>query len=116
MKTNIKQGISNSSFENRIEHFGSNKIYIKPLPNLLDFILEAISDKMIVILIISSLVEISTSLFNKFFKRENNIDYLDEISIIIDIVVFVMGSITNYKKEMKFHSLNDFENNQQNII
>ena len=111
MKTNIKQGISNSSFENRIEHFGSNKIYIKPLPNLLDFILEAISDKMIVILIISSLVEISISLFNKFFKGENNIDYLDGISIIIAIVVVVMvGSITNYKKEMKFHSLNDFEN------
>ena len=110
LKTNAKQGISNSSFENRIEHFGSNKIFIKPLPNFMDFVVEALTDKMIIILIISSLIEIGISLFNKFFKGENNIDYLDGISIIIAIVVVVMvGSITNYKKEMKFHSLNDFQ-------
>ena len=110
LKTDAKMGISKSSVENRIEHFGSNKIFIKPLPNFLDFVIEALSDKMIIILIISSLVEIGISLFNKFFKGDNNIDYLDGISIIIAIVVVVMvGSITNYKKEMKFHSLNDFE-------
>ena len=110
LKTDAKHGISKSSVENRIEHFGENKIFVKPLPNFLDFVIEALSDKMIIILIISSLIEIGISLFNKFFKGENNIDYLDGISIIVAIVVVVMvGSITNYKKEMKFHSLNDFE-------
>ena len=110
LKTDAKHGISTISLQNRLEHFGSNKIFIKPLPNFWDFVLEALSDKMIIILIISSLIEISISLFNRFFKGENNIDYLDGISIIIAIVVVVMvGSITNYKKEMKFHSLNDFE-------
>ena len=93
LKTDAKHGISTLSLENRLEHFGSNKIFIKSL-----------SDKMIIILIISSLVEISISLFNKFFKGENNIDYLDGISIIIAIVVVVIvGSITNYKKEMTFY-------------
>ena len=44
------------------------------------------------------------------FKGENNLDYLDGISIIIAVVVVVLvGSITNYQKEKKFHSLNDFE-------
>ena len=110
LKTDAKHGISTISLKNRLEHFGSNKIFIKPLPNFIDFVLEALSDKMIMILIISSLIEISISLFNRFFKGEDNIDYLDGISIIIAIVVVVMvGSITNYKKEMKFHSLNDFE-------
>ena len=110
LKTDAKHGISKSSVENRIEHFGENKIFTKPLPNFLDFVIEALSDKMIIILIISSLIEIGISLFNKFVKGENNIDYLDGISIIIAIVVVVMvGSITNYKKEMKFHSLNDFQ-------
>ena len=110
LKTDAKHGISTISLQNRLEHFGSNKIFIKPLPNFWDFVLEALSDKMIIILIISSLIEISISLFNRFFKGEDNIDYLDGISIIIAIVVVVMvGSITNYKKEMKFHSLNDFE-------
>ena len=110
LKTDAKHGISKSSVGNRIEHFGENKIFTKPLPNFIDFVIEALSDKMIIILIISSLIEIGISLFNKFVKGENNIDYLDGISIIIAIVVVVMvGSITNYKKEMKFHSLNDFQ-------
>ena len=58
LKTDAKHGISTISLQNRLEHFGSNKIFIKPLPNFWDFVLEALSDKMIIILIISSLIEI----------------------------------------------------------
>ena len=110
LDTDKKNGIS--SIENREEFFGSNKIFIKPLPNFWSFVQESISDKMIIILIISSLIEIGISLFNIFIKGEkNNMDWLDGISIIIAVIVVVMvGSITNYKKEMKFHNLNNFEN------
>jgi magnesium-transporting ATPase (P-type) len=110
LETDKKNGIS--SIENREEFFGSNKIFIKPLPNFWSFVQESISDKMIIILIISSLIEIGISLFNIFIKGEkNNMDWLDGISIIIAVIVVVMvGSITNYKKEMKFHNLNNFEN------
>ena len=110
LKTDAKQGISTLSLENRKSYFGSNRIYVKPPPNFADFCIEAISDKMIIILIISSIIEIGISLFNMAFKGENNLDYLDGISIIIAVVVVVLvGSITNYEKEKKFHSLNDFE-------
>ena len=53
LKTDAKHGISTLSLENRKSHFGSNKIYIKPPPKFADFCIEAISDKMIIILIIS---------------------------------------------------------------
>ena len=110
LKTDAKQGISTLSLEKRKSHFGLNRIYVKPPPNFADFCIEAISDKMIIILIISSIIEIGISLFNMIFKGENNLDYLDGISIIIAVVVVVLvGSITNYQKEKKFHSLNDFE-------
>ena len=110
LKTDAKQGISTLSLENRKSHFGSNKIYVKPPPNFADFCIEALSDKMIIILIISSIIEIGISLFNMIVKGEHNADYLDGISIIIAVVVVVLvGSITNYQKEKKFHSLNDFE-------
>ena len=110
LDTNQKTGIT--STENREEHFGSNKIFEKPLPSLLDFIKESLEDKMIIILIISSIIEIGISLFNILIKGErNNMDWLDGISIIIAVIVVVtVGSITNYKKEMKFHDLNDLEN------
>ena len=110
LDTDKKNGIS--SIEQREEFFGSNKIFIKPLPSFCSFVEEAISDKMIIILIISSIVEILISLFNIFVKGEyNNMDWLDGVSIIIAVIVVVMvGSITNYKKEIKFHKLNNFEN------
>jgi len=62
LDTDKKNGIS--STENREEYFGSNKIFIKPLPTFCSFVEEAISDKMIIILIISSLIEICISIFN----------------------------------------------------
>ena len=110
LDTDEKDGIS--SIESREEIFGSNKIFKKPLPDFYSFLKEALSDKMIIILIISSIVEIGISMFNIFIKNESNdMDWLDGISIIIAIIVVVMvGSITNYKKEMKFHDLNNFEN------
>lgn len=117
LKTDAKQGISTLSLENRKSHFGSNKIYVKPPPNFADFCIEALSDKMIIILIISSIIEIGISLFNMVVKGEHNADYLDGISIIIAVVVVVLvGSITNYQKEKKFHSLNDFEKKVLNIM
>jgi len=110
LKTDAKQGISTLSLEKRKSHFGSNRIYVKPPPNFADFCIEALSDKMIIILIISSIIEIGISLFNMFFKGENNADYLDGFSIITAVAVVVLvGSVTNYQKEKKFHSLNDFE-------
>ena len=96
----------------REEHFGSNKFFRKAPPNFCDFIIEALSDKMIIILIFCSIFEIGISLFYIFTgKDEGNTDWIDGASIIIAVIVVVsVGSITNYKKEMKFHNLNDIQN------
>ena len=100
------------SKEGRQEHFGSNKVFRKPPPTFFDFIKEAFSDKMIIILIFCSIFEIGISIYYITKGGEpDNKDYIDGISIIVAIIVVVsVGSITNYKKEMKFHDLNDIQN------
>ena len=108
--TDKNKGIS--SLAMREEHFGSNKVFRKPPPSFCDFIKEALSDKMIIILIICSIFEIGISLFYIFTGRDKeNTDYIDGASIIVAVIVVVsVGSVTNYKKEMKFHNLNDIQN------
>jgi calcium-translocating P-type ATPase len=67
---------------------------------------------MIIILICCSIFEIGISLFYIFGEGEkDNMDWVDGSSIVVAILVVVsVGSITNYKKEMKFHDLNDLQN------
>ena len=94
----------------REEHFGSNKVFQKPPPTFMDFIKEAIADKMIIILICCSIFEIGISIYYNA-SGEKNTDWIDGLSIIIAVyVVVLVGSVTNYKKEQKFHELNDIQN------
>ena len=99
------------SVNGREEYFGSNKIFRKPPPSFWDFVIEALSDKMIIILIFCSIFEIGISLFYIFHEgQKDNIDWIDGTSIIIAVLVVVsVGSITNYKKEMKFQDLNNIQ-------
>ena len=108
--TDKSKGIS--SLEGREAYFGSNKIFRKPPPSFWDFVIEALSDKMIIILIFCSIFEIGISLYYIFKgDQKDNIDWIDGTSIIIAVLVVVsVGSITNYKKEMKFQDLNNIQN------
>jgi len=110
--TDKTQGISSEA--NREEVFGSNKVFRKPPPNFWEFVVEALSDKMIIILICCSIFEIGISIFYIYGQKEtDNLDWVDGTSIIIAVFVVVsVGSVTNYKKEMKFHDLNDVQNEQ----
>ena len=118
LSTDKKKGIS--SISGREQYFGSNKIFRKPPPSFWDFVKEALSDKMIIILIVCSVFEIGVSLYYIFgADQKDNMDWVDGISIIIAVFVVVsVGSITNYKKEMKFQDLNDIQSGttKYNII
>ena len=108
--TDKTKGIS--SLVMREEHFGSNKVFRKSPPSFMEFIKEALSDKMIIILICCSIFEIGISFFYRLTgKDKSNTDWIDGTSIIIAVIIVVsVGSITNYQKEMKFHNLNDIQN------
>ena len=106
LKTDPKTGIS--STENRENDFGSNKVFIEPVPPFCSYVCEALEDLMVRILIAAAVVQI---ILGVTLGEDPTKDWIDGLSIIIAVlVVTLVGSITNYQKETKFHELNAVQN------
>ena len=106
LRTSSKKGIS--SLEDRINDFGSNKVFIEPVPPFCSYVWESLEDLMVRILIVAALVQI---ILGATLGEDPSKDWIDGLSIIFAIlVVTLVGSITNYQKENKFHELNDVQN------
>ena len=106
LNTNEIRGISNT--EGREEVYGSNKVFVEPVPPFCAYVWEALEDMMVRILIVCAIVQI---VLGATLSDEPSKDWIDGVSIIIAILVVVLvGSITNYQKETKFHELNEVQN------
>ena len=106
LKTDPKNGID--SIEHRENDFGSNRVFIEPVPPFCAYVCEALEDLMVRILIAAAIVQI---VLGSTLGEEPEKDWIDGLSIIIAIlVVTLVGSITNYQKETKFHELNTVQN------
>ena len=96
------------SKENREEYFGSNKVFVEPVPPFCYYVWEALGDMMVRILIVCAVVQI---VLGCTLSEDPSRDWVDGVSIIVAILVVVLvGSITNYQKETKFHELNEVQN------
>ena len=106
LKTHPQTGIT--SIENRENDFGSNRVFIEPVPPFCSYVCEALEDLMVRILIIAAIVQIVLGIL---LGEDPSKDWIDGLSIIIAVlVVTLVGSITNYQKETKFHELNTVQN------
>ena len=106
LKTSPKDGISSTI--NRINDFGSNKVFIEPVPPFCSYVWESLEDLMVRILIVAAVVQI---VLGATLGEDPSKDWIDGLSIIFAIlVVTLVGSITNYQKENKFHELNNIQN------
>ena len=106
LKTELRIGIR--SIDNRENDFGSNKVCIEPVPPFCSYVLEALEDLMIRILIAAAVIQI---ILGATLSEDPSKDWIDGFSIIIAVlVVTVVGSVTNYQKETKFHELNTIQN------
>ena len=105
LKTNTETGLSN--LEGREEFFGSNKVFVEPVPPFCSYVWEALKDLMVRILIVSAIVSI---ILGCTFSEDPSKDWIDGVSIVIAVLVVVLvGSITDYQKEQKFHELNEVQ-------
>ena len=92
----------------REQYFGSNKVFTEPVPPFCYYVWEALSDMMVRILIVCAVVQI---VLGCTLSDDPSKDWIDGVSIIVAILVVVLvGSITNYQKETKFHELNEVQN------
>ena len=105
LKTDPEKGIT--SFEGREEVFGSNKVFVEEVPHFCFYVWEALKDLMVRILIVAAVVQI---VLGVTFSEDPSKDWIDGASIVIAVLVVVLvGSITDYQKENKFHELNEVQ-------
>ena len=105
LKTNTEIGLT--SLEGREEAFGSNKVFVEPVPPFCSYVWEALKDLMVRILIVAAIVSI---VLGCTFSDDPSKDWIDGVSIVIAVLVVVLvGSITDYQKEQKFHELNEVQ-------
>ena len=91
----------------REETFGSNKVFVEPVPPFCHYVWEALKDLMVRILILAAIVSI---VLGCTFSEDPSKDWVDGVSIIIAVLIVVLvGSITDYQKEQKFHELNEVQ-------
>ena len=105
LKTDPENGLS--SLSGREEAFGSNKVFVEPVPHFCSYVWEALKDLMVRILIVAAIVSI---ILGCTFSDDPSKDWIDGVSIVIAVLVVVLvGSITDYQKETKFHELNEVQ-------
>ena len=95
-------------FDGREETFGSNKVFVEPVPPFCHYVWEALKDLMVRILILAAVVSI---VLGCTFSEDPSKDWVDGVSIVVAVLIVVLvGSITDYQKEQKFHELNEVQN------
>ena len=102
LKTNIEKGIK--SVDHREEIYGSNKDYSSPLPPFRLYLLEAIEDPMVQLLILCALISI---ILGCTLSDDTSKDWIDGLSMIIAVIIVVMvESITKYQEKKQLSEIN----------
>ena len=91
LKTDPEIGIQ--SLEGREDAFGSNKVFVEPVPPFCYYVWEALKDLMVRILILAAIVSI---VLGCTFSEDPSKDWVDGVSIVIAVLIVVLvGSITD---------------------
>ena len=106
LKTDLNNGISNSTLELRRQAFDNNLRYREPMPSFWFFVKDAFGDEILQILCLCAVIEISIGLSP--FTENPGYDAFDGIGIVFAIMVIVITTaVTNFNKEKKFKQLSD---------
>lgn len=115
LKTSVSDGLNQENtkeMEERVEIFGINKKIQPELPHFCEFVLDALKDTMLQILIVAAAIQIIIGVIPAIAEDPAK-DWIEGVSLIIAITMVVtVGSIVNYTKEKQFKELNDQKANK----
>ena len=99
--------------EVRIQEFDSNESPPDPEIKFCNYFMEAMSDKIIIILCICAVIELAIGLA---YGKHKELDWIEGFTIVVAVaVVTLVGSINNYNKEVEFQKIKKETRNERNI-
>jgi Ca2+-transporting ATPase len=90
--------------------FGTNRLPDRPIKSIFRLMLDALSDKILVLLSCAAVVSLALGLYQAFCQPHGgdrpSMEYLDGLTIMLAVViVVVVGSVNDYQKERQFARL-----------
>ncbi|KAI3654976.1 hypothetical protein MP228_000356 [Amoeboaphelidium protococcarum] len=110
LRTNLFSGLDkDGDYKDRTEFYGANRLPEQPPKTLLQLFLLALRDKTLIVLTVASLVSLAIGLYLEFRPSNDSEEphWVEGVAIIASvIVVALVQSINDYKKEAQFRQLN----------
>ncbi|KAG0684536.1 hypothetical protein C6P40_002681 [Pichia californica] len=128
LNTNLINGLPLNDLDksNRLIYYGKNKLPTKSRKSFLKLCINALNDKVLIILSISAIISLILGLYQLFFQPPDfddhgnklpKIQWIDGIAIILAIlIVIIVSSINDYNKENQFIKLNNKKDDRNLIV
>lgn len=101
MKTDLKNGIQTESIAEWEAYFGTNKKEKVEVPSLISFMLDALEDFMLRVLLVAGVVSIILEMISKSDHRSTA--WIEGFAIILAVVIVVtVTAVNDWKKELEF--------------
>lgn len=110
LQTNKENGIQNlSSIQNRKTEFGANVLPDPPTKSFFRLFLDALSDLMLIILMVSAVLSLVLVLV--FPPPGEDLGWIDSVSILVAVlIVSLVQAITNWRQQKAFTNINRMKN------
>ncbi|KAJ3346499.1 Calcium-transporting ATPase 10, plasma membrane-type [Kappamyces sp. JEL0680] len=92
------------------ELFGTNELPEAESTSFLGFVLLALGDKTLIVLMVAAAFEIAIGIYKAFFNEEKDtLGLIDGAAILVAVIIVVlMGAISDYRKQAQFRALSDY--------
>ena len=109
LKTDSEKGICDlSTLDKRKEELGKNVLPDPPTKSFLRLFLEALSDLMLIILMVSAVISLILVLV---FPGDDELGWIDSVSILVAVlIVSLVQAITNWRQQRAFTNINRMKN------